>query len=89
MRVGQSRKRDSNEKSIVAALEAIGVAVVRVSEKGCPDLLVWSSRDGFRLLEVKSKAGKLTPDQQVMRSRVPFTVVRSVEDALALYGVRC
>ncbi len=51
------RKRDSNEKTIVAALVAIGAVVTRImgcvgGDYGCPDLLV-----GFRgitlLLEVK------------------------------------
>jgi hypothetical protein len=88
MRVGQSRKRDDGEAAIVQALEDIGVSVVALSTPGCPDLLVWSRRDGFRLLEVKAPKGKLTPQQVLMRTKVPFTVVRSVAESLALFGVK-
>lgn len=84
MRVGQSRKRDANERAIIAALEAIGVRVQRVSERGFPDLVCYS-REGLRLIEVKSNTGKLTLAQQA--ADWPCVVVRSVAEALALYGV--
>ena len=85
MRVGQSRRRDANERAICEALEAIGVRILRISEPGCPDLLAWTAREGFRLLEVKQKTGKLTALQQ--QTQIPFTVIRSVEEALRIYGV--
>lgn len=85
MRVGQARKRDWNEAEIVSALRDIGVSVMHISAPGCPDLLCYSKREGFRLLEVKQPRGRLTPAQT--QQTMPFTVVRSVEDALAIYGV--
>ena len=88
MRVGQTRKRDYIEKDVIQALTDIGVACVALSAKGVPDLLCWSVRDGFRLLEVKQPRGRLTPAQVAMRQQVPFTVVRSSHEALALYGVK-
>jgi hypothetical protein len=85
-RVGQTRKRDLNEPAIVDALESIGLTVVRLSAPGVPDLLVWSPWDGTRLLEVKSGTGRLTPQQEEFV--MPFTIVRSEQEALALYGVK-
>lgn len=81
-------RRDANEKEIADALESIGIVVLPLSAPGYPDLLCWSSRDGFRLLEVKRPKGKLTGPQLVMQTRVPFSIVRSVHEALAIYGVR-
>lgn len=48
----RAAKRDANEASIVTALEQVGAAVQRLSEPGCPDLLV-SFRGVLHLLEVK------------------------------------
>lgn len=89
-------KRDANEAAIVEALEQCGASVVRLSEKGCPDLLAGViGSDGFQtrrmvLLEVKSHKGQLTYDQQVWRARwrgpAPITV-RSVTEALAAIGI--
>ncbi len=70
-------KRDANEAAIVQALERCGASVVRLSEKGCPDLMVGrpvplcgspgcricGTRNGIVLLEVKRTKGTLTPDQ--------------------------
>src|SRR3990167_2789797 len=86
-RVGQTRKRDQNEVAIVQALEAISVTVLRLSGKGCPDLLC--CRQGVWLpIEVKRPRGRLTPAQRAVRLAAPFPVVESVEHALALFGVR-
>ena len=87
-RVGQARKRDWNERGVIQALQDIGVTVVSLSGVGLPDLLAWSPHDGFRLIEVKQPRGHLTPRQKEMREKVPFVIVRSAEQALALYGVR-
>lgn len=90
-------KRDANEPAIVKALEDCGVAVLRVSSPGAPDLLLYSANGrldfngGYhRYLpaEVKRTAGKLTPAQQRFRDRVPFPTLHSVNDALALVGVQ-
>lgn len=81
-------KRDANEPAIVDALEAIGVTVHRLSHPGLPDLLCWHRREGFRLLEVKAEKGTLTEAQrETVCSSLPFCIVRSVPEALALFGV--
>lgn len=88
MRVGQSRRRDANERAIVRALRQIGVTIIWLSAPGVPDLLAWTAREGYRLIEVKRPKGKLTTAQQQTRALgVPFCVVTSVAEALALYGV--
>lgn len=81
-------KRDANEPAIVDALEAIGVVVHRLSHPGLPDLLCWSAREGLRLIEVKAEKGTLTEAQRRTVSTIPFCIVRSVPEALALFGVR-
>ncbi len=78
-------RRDANEAEIVAALERIGVVVIRLSDPGVPDLLC--HRAGRWLpIEVKRIGEYLTPAQLELRKRVWFPVVRSVDEALALYG---
>lgn len=78
-------KRDWNEADIVAALEAVGVTVERLSSPGAPDLVTYRADRGIRLLEVKAPRGRKTPAQRSWK--IPYTVVRSVADALAVYGV--
>ena len=80
-------KRDAAEAAIVDALEAIGVYVVRLSQPALPDLLVFHPREGIRLIEVKSPGGKLNVLQQTTRRYLPFAVVETEADALALFGV--
>ena len=88
MRVGQARKRDSNEPPIVRALEKIGVRVHRVSSKGFADLIAFSKTHGIVLIEVKSKKGRLTAAQVEHRQDGwPVAIVRCEADALALFGV--
>ena len=96
-RVGQARKRDANEPEIVAALERIGVQVFLVSGDGIPDLNTYDARRraiwrGVRHMwlpvEVKRPRGKLTPSQASTKQRAPFPVVETVDQALALFGVR-
>ena len=82
----RAAKRDWNEEAIVRALEAIGVDVWRVSNPGLPDLLT-HQRGVWLPIEVKGPRGRLTNQQAVMRRRVTFPVVRSVTEALALFGV--
>lgn len=79
-------RRDSNEGAIVDALKAIGVQVERVNSPGFPDLACWRwGDDRVTLVEVKTRTGRLTEAQQ--RARVPSTVVRTVDEALRLFGV--
>jgi Holliday junction resolvase len=80
-------KRDSNENAIVDALEAIGVYVVRLNQPAMPDLLCWTQREGLRLIEVKMPGQKLNVLQQTTRRYLPFAVVTSEAEALALFGV--
>lgn len=90
MRVGQSRRRDANERAIVAALEAVGMHVTRLSGPGAPDLLVRAPGASLRLgvglyaFEVKGEKGRRTAAQQ----DTGWPIVRSVSEALAAVGVR-
>ncbi len=79
-------RRDANETAIVEALNAIGVWVERVSSAGFPDLACWRPGDDrVRLVEVKTKRGRPTKAQQA--SAVPREVVRTVDEALALFVI--
>ena len=94
MRLARNNARDANEPQIVAALEGVGASVIRLDKP--VDLLV-----GYRgrnlLLEVKTPLGpkggrshsKATPEQRdfFARWRGQFSVVRTVEEALAAIGV--
>jgi hypothetical protein len=96
-RVGQSRKRDSNERDIVQALEAVGVLVYRVSAPGLPDLLTWY-QGRWLPLEVKHrrprkalsdpKGRSLTPAQCAVYGASPFPIVQDVTEAFAAVGVK-
>lgn len=80
-------RRDGNEKPIVEALERMGVVVWRVSSAGIPDLLTWY-RGKWLPIDVKSKGGTLTREQEKRWSDVPVFTVESVDDALFLFGVK-
>jgi hypothetical protein len=86
MRVGQSRKRDANERAICAALHRIGVQTYALSIPGLGDLLAWRADTGWRVLECKTPRGRLTKAQRAVHTHVPIQIVRSVDEALALYG---
>ena len=87
-RVGQARKRDASEAAIVAALEAIGVTVLRLSGEGVPDLLC-HTRGIWLPVEIKQvRSRRLTPAQCLTYAIAPFPIVTTVAEALALYGVR-
>jgi hypothetical protein len=83
-------KRDANEGDIVKALEAAGWLVMKISDKGAPDLLC--ARKGvLKLVEVKGPKGKLTPaqvesHQRLAASLVTVHVVTTPEEALAAVG---
>ncbi len=88
MRVGQARKRDANEPAIVKALRQVGAQVVRISERGAPDLLVLWRGDLF-VLEVKSRLGRTTLAQDAtIDGGWPVLIARSVEDALKAIGAK-
>ena len=79
-------RRDRTEAAIVDALEQIGVVCYRQSAKGLPDLLTWN-RGAWLPVEVKTPHGTLTPAQAATRAATPYPIVRSVTEALALFGV--
>lgn len=83
MRVGQARKRDSNEAEIVKALRGQGVEVFHISGPGAPDLLVRFRRTLYGF-EVKNLKGKRTKAQQ----RTQWQMIRTVSDALAAIGLK-
>jgi hypothetical protein len=58
------KRVDANQREIVEALRGIGATVQHLHEvgKGCPDILV-GYRGNNWLFEIKSKAGKMTPDE--------------------------
>ncbi len=78
-------KRDVNEAEIVLALQYAGATVVRLSQKGVPDLLVGFNGHNF-LFEVKTPKGSPTPDQVTFFETWEGSVhiVRSTEDALRI-----
>ena len=82
-RVGQTRRRDSNEAAIVKALEALGAQVTRISGKGAPDVLV-RFKGTLHGLEIKSAKGRQTEAQLA----TDWPIIRSVEEALAVIGVQ-
>ena len=76
---------DQNQKEIVDFLRWQGwsVKVTSTIGQGFPDLVV--GKDGYNyLVEIKSKTGKLTPDQAKFFSewRGATTVLRSIDDAV-------
>lgn len=81
-------RRDVNEAGIIAALRSIGLIVLPLSGSGVPDLLVYSPQERRWLpIEVKVARGKLKPRQEALMANAPYPVVRSIPEALALFGV--
>ena len=92
-------KRDANEPSIIAALEAAGATVSQIATgKGVPDLLVGADMPcphcGFmfpqnKLEEVKTEHGKLNAKQRKFfrLHKGQADVVRTPQEALAVIGV--
>jgi hypothetical protein len=82
----RAAKIDGNHGEIADAFRKAGWLVLSLAPvgRGVPDLLV--SRHGrFRLVEVKTKRGKLTRDQaEFMASGWLVDVVRSIDDVMQL-----
>lgn len=79
-------KRDDVEPAIVKVLELAGWTVIRLSDKGAPDLLA-IRRGRCVPIECKSPGGKLTPAQVAAFMRwvaagLPVQVVRTPAEAL-------
>jgi hypothetical protein len=87
-------KKDACHNSICDFLEATGMAVLDLSKLGggVPDVAVWR---GYmcRLMEFKSRYGKLTPDQIAWRNKNPRLAaltheVKTIKDALKIMGFK-
>lgn len=83
MRVGQARRRDAVENSIILALVQVGAEVWQISGIGAPDLLV-RFRGRLFAFEVKSAHGKRTRAQEASR----WPIVRNADDALIAIGAK-
>jgi Holliday junction resolvase len=80
---GRAAKRDAAEKPIVDALRRCGARVWPLSGPGLPDLLVlWQGT--YTALEVKTGTGRRTKLQR----RVPWPIVRTVDEAFGWVGIR-
>lgn len=80
-------RRDDTEPDIVKALEIAGWTVIRLSDKGAPDLLA-IRRGRLVPIECKSPGGTLTPAQEAAFQRwlaagLPVRVAFTPADALA------
>ena len=78
---------DANHVEIATAFRQAGWSVLSLASvgKGCPDLLVQHPAvDDLYLVEVKTKAGKLTADQARFQQAFTVKVIRSVDDVQAL-----
>lgn len=75
-------KRDAIEPAVIQALEACGVRCWRIGGTGNPDVLTLSPIGRYLPLEVKSGKAGLTKNQ----ADIPWPIVRSVAEALALFG---
>ena len=82
-------KTDTNQIEIVQALRSAGAHVAITSNLGggFPDLVVMYT-DRVLLMEVKSKCGRLTEEEQVFYNEwsAGMVVVYSVEEALDAIG---
>ena len=86
----RAARTDANQKSIVAALEAVGASVQLLHRVGggCPDLLVGFRSENY-LMEVKLPTTDLNELQEEWHSNwngCSF-VVRSTDDALKALGI--
>jgi Holliday junction resolvase len=81
----RANRIDSNQPSIVEALEKRGATVQRLNKikDGCPDILVGYWGDNF-LMEIKTADGTLTEDERewIEKWNGNVFVVRTIEDAL-------
>lgn|GEM_PF-3191106 len=90
-RIPTRARRDATEPLIIATLERVGAVVVPLSAKDLPDLLV-GHRGVWRLLECKAGRRLMSPGQvaffeRARLNRLPVSVVRTPEEALAAIGI--
>jgi hypothetical protein len=82
----RAAKRDTSEKSIIAALKKRNCSITQLSQRGVLDLLVGTPDKRFILMECKTGNGKLEDDQEKfikIHSGCPMFVVRTPEEAIA------
>lgn len=80
----RAAKRDISEALIVGVLRQLGWSVLRISDRGAPDLCI-SKGAHCCLVEVKTGKGKLTPDQARFFSEwrgVTPLIFRDAQDAI-------
>jgi len=83
----RAAKVDSNHAAIVLAARKLGFLVLSLAAlgRGCPDLLLYHARTRRLLLvEVKTPTGKLRPLQADFAALWPVSVVRDIDDLIAL-----
>jgi len=84
------KRTDANQAEIVAALRQAGASVQTLHEvgHGCPDVVVGHHGKNW-LFEIKTEAGKLNARESLWHHgwNGQASVIRSVEDALAIIGV--
>ena len=87
----RSARVDANQSEIIRAAEQLGCTVQPLYQVGggCPDLLLGHASKRGRvnlLIEIKTDAGKLTPEQIRFHRewRGQVAVIRSVPELLAL-----
>lgn len=86
----RAARRDKNESGIVEMLKAIpGLSIAVVNHKAIPDLILgW--QDQNYLIEIKDKAGKLTPDQvefhQAWNGQI--AICRTLEEVLEVLNIK-
>jgi Holliday junction resolvase len=74
-------RRDKNEPAVIDALEKCGWRVMKLAQRGIPDLLC--AKNGVvRLVEVKRPKGKLRSTQQ-WDAELDVAVLRSADDVIA------
>jgi hypothetical protein len=86
----RNRVEHEQETRLVNKMKANGWDCVKLHgnayQKGLPDWLCWHYAYGFRLIEVKTKTGRLTPAQRefflnkVIKKSYPVFVVNGPED---------
>jgi len=90
-RLGHRGRVDRQHGEILAGLREAGVVAYSLASVGggVPDIVA-ASRGETWLLEVKSASARLTPQEQIFAATWPgrYAVVRSVDDALRVFGVR-
>ena len=86
----RAAKVDVNQREIVNGLRHLGCTVYSLSAvgQGCPDLLCGHAGKTY-LLEVKTRTGRLTPDEITWHENWlgQVAVVRTLEEAADAVGV--